>query len=153
VKTCTRDRTPADKAPWQSIINPATEVLATYDAPHPAVESSPGCGGVSRWREVSFDERAALFRRLARKLRDDRARLAGLITLEMGKPVTQAEAEIEKCTWNCDFYAEQAQRFLSPEPVPTSAQESYVAFAPLGVVLADAWNSHSGRCSASRRHR
>ena len=54
----------------------------------------------------------------------------------MGKPIVEAEAEIEKCAWNCDFYAENAARFLADEHVETNATESYVAFEPLGVVLA-----------------
>src|SRR5258708_30713682 len=54
----------------------------------------------------------------------------------MGRPITEALAEIEKCAWNCDFYAEHAEEFLKDEPVATNARESYVAFEPLGVVLA-----------------
>src|SRR5438876_6606347 len=54
----------------------------------------------------------------------------------MGKPIVEAEAEIEKCAWNCDFYAEHAAGFLADEHVTTNARESYVAFEPLGVVLA-----------------
>src|SRR5438876_1379975 len=54
----------------------------------------------------------------------------------MGKPIVEAEAEIEKCAWNCDFYAERASEFLADEHVKTNAAESYLAFEPLGVVLA-----------------
>jgi succinate-semialdehyde dehydrogenase/glutarate-semialdehyde dehydrogenase len=54
----------------------------------------------------------------------------------MGKSITEAEAEVEKCAWNCDFFAENAERFLTDEIVPSNASESYVAFRPLGVVLA-----------------
>jgi succinate-semialdehyde dehydrogenase/glutarate-semialdehyde dehydrogenase len=54
----------------------------------------------------------------------------------MGKPIVEAEAEIEKCAWNCDYYAEHAAQFLADEPVETNATDSYVAFEPLGVVLA-----------------
>jgi succinate-semialdehyde dehydrogenase/glutarate-semialdehyde dehydrogenase len=54
----------------------------------------------------------------------------------MGKPIAEAEAEVEKCAWNCDFYADNAERFLSDEPVETNARESYVAYEPLGVILA-----------------
>jgi succinate-semialdehyde dehydrogenase/glutarate-semialdehyde dehydrogenase len=69
-------------------------------------------------------------------LRARAGELARLITLEMGKPIVEAEAEIEKCTWNCDFYAENAERFLAPEPVATNAAASYVVYEPIGVVLA-----------------
>jgi succinate-semialdehyde dehydrogenase / glutarate-semialdehyde dehydrogenase len=54
----------------------------------------------------------------------------------MGKPIAEAEAELDKCAWNCEFYATRAERFLADEPVPTDAFTSYVAYQPLGVVLA-----------------
>jgi succinate-semialdehyde dehydrogenase/glutarate-semialdehyde dehydrogenase len=75
-------------------------------------------------------------RALARLLRDERARLAALVTAEMGKPVRESEAEIEKCAWVCDHYAERAAELLAHQPHESSATESYVAFAPLGTVLA-----------------
>ena len=58
------------------------------------------------------------------------------MAVEMGKPVTQGRAEAEKCASVCDFYAERAAALLSPEAAPTEASQSYVAFEPLGVVLA-----------------
>src|SRR5947207_10683087 len=54
----------------------------------------------------------------------------------MGKSITEAEAEVEKCAWNCDYYAEHAQEFLREEHVATNATQSYIAFHPLGVILA-----------------
>ncbi|MBV9102876.1 MAG: NAD-dependent succinate-semialdehyde dehydrogenase, partial [Candidatus Eremiobacteraeota bacterium] len=75
-------------------------------------------------------------RRLAEHLRTNRDRIAPLASVEMGKPVTEAEAEVEKCAWNCDYYAEHAGRFLADERVTSTATHSYVAFRPLGVVLA-----------------
>jgi succinate-semialdehyde dehydrogenase/glutarate-semialdehyde dehydrogenase len=89
-----------------------------------------------QWRTASYDERARLTREIARVMRAQKEQLARVITLEMGKPIVEAEAEVEKCAWNCDFYAEEAQRFLANESAPSTAQESYVAFRPLGVVLA-----------------
>jgi len=62
--------------------------------------------------------------------------LARIAVLEMGKSITEAEAEVEKCAWNCDFFAENAESFLRDEKVASNASESYVAFRPLGVVLA-----------------
>src|SRR5581483_8850903 len=59
-----------------------------------------------------------------------------LITLEMGKPIVQAEAEIEKCAWACEFYADNAERMLADRAVATTARESYIAFDPLGLILA-----------------
>jgi succinate-semialdehyde dehydrogenase/glutarate-semialdehyde dehydrogenase len=88
------------------------------------------------WRRTSFEERAVVLRRVARLLRDRAGSLARLMALEMGKPVSQGAAETEKCASACDFYAEHAARLLAPEPAPSDASESYVAFEPLGVVLA-----------------
>jgi succinate-semialdehyde dehydrogenase/glutarate-semialdehyde dehydrogenase len=88
------------------------------------------------WRTTSFAQRAELVRRLARHLRSKKHAIAKIATLEMGKPLAEAEAEVEKCAWNCDFYAENAQRFLAEERAESTAAESYVAFRPLGVVLA-----------------
>jgi succinate-semialdehyde dehydrogenase/glutarate-semialdehyde dehydrogenase len=89
-----------------------------------------------RWRRTPFSERAERMRRAAAYLRDQQGRLAATITAEMGKPIVEAEAEVEKCAWNCEFYAEHAERFLADEPHPSGATESYVQFLPLGVVLA-----------------
>ncbi len=75
-------------------------------------------------------------RRLAAHLRRRRDDYARLITLEMGKPITEALAEIEKCALTCDFYADRAADFLRDEVVATNASRSLVAYQPLGVVLA-----------------
>ncbi|HZS28594.1 MAG TPA: NAD-dependent succinate-semialdehyde dehydrogenase, partial [Candidatus Angelobacter sp.] len=79
---------------------------------------------------------SAALRRVAALLRERRARYGELATVEMGKPIAEAEAEIEKCAWNCDFYAEHAPKFLSDEHVQMDLSDSFVAFQPLGVVLA-----------------
>ena len=89
-----------------------------------------------RWRDVSFSERAARMKRAAAILRERKNDYGELMTKEMGKPVAGARAEAEKCAWVCDYYAENAERFLSPEPVETDATKSFVAFEPIGVVLA-----------------
>ncbi len=121
-------------------INPATEeVEARFDELTPAqVEAAlaAAASAYRAWSRTSFDARGALFRRAAARLRQEKARYAGLITAEMGKPIVEAEAEVEKCAWNCEFYAEHAAAFLTDERVETSAKLSYVAFEPLGVVLA-----------------
>ena len=74
--------------------------------------------------------------RAAGLLRQRRDALAELMTREMGKPVVQARAEVDKCAWVCDYYAENAESFLTPEIIETDASKSFVAFEPLGVVLA-----------------
>lgn len=61
---------------------------------------------------------------------------AKLMTLEMGKPITQAIAEVQKCAWVCDYYAEQAPLFLADEPVETDAMQSWIQYQPLGTILA-----------------
>src|SRR3979411_849101 len=121
-------------------INPTTEdVLATYDEFTDAqVDAAVQAAfdAARRWRETSFGERSARLQSVARALRGQKERLATLATKEMGKPIVEAEAEVEKCAWNCDFYAEHGAAFLADEHVETNAAESYVAFEPLGVVLA-----------------
>jgi succinate-semialdehyde dehydrogenase/glutarate-semialdehyde dehydrogenase len=77
-----------------------------------------------------------LLERVAQELRQQRERLAREVTREMGKPLSQARAEIEKCAWVCEYYAQHGPQFLAPEEVRTEARRSYVRFDPLGVVLA-----------------
>jgi succinate-semialdehyde dehydrogenase/glutarate-semialdehyde dehydrogenase len=88
------------------------------------------------WRHTSFRERAALMRRAADVLRGNAREYARLMAEEMGKPIRDGIAEIQKCAGGCDYYAENAERFLAPEPVVMEAHKSYIAFNPLGVVLA-----------------
>ena len=89
-----------------------------------------------KWRQTSFGERAARLQAVGRALRAQKQRLAQMATEEMGKPIVEAEAELEKCAWNCDFYAEHAAGFLADEHVQMNLPASFVAFEPLGVVLA-----------------
>ncbi|MDQ6674371.1 MAG: NAD-dependent succinate-semialdehyde dehydrogenase [Chloroflexota bacterium] len=121
-------------------INPSTEaVLDTFaEFSDQQVDSAlqQTYDAQRSWRSTSFGERAARVQSVARILRTQKQRWATLATNEMGKPIVEAEAEIEKCAWNCDFYAEHASAFLADEHVKTNAAESYVAFEPLGVVLA-----------------
>jgi succinate-semialdehyde dehydrogenase/glutarate-semialdehyde dehydrogenase len=88
------------------------------------------------WSAMMFSERAALVSGLADKLRGRKSELARLITSEMGKPLGQSEAEIEKCAWGCAFYAENAERYLAPAHTQTEASYSGVVYQPLGVILA-----------------
>src|SRR5690606_12251723 len=88
------------------------------------------------WRQASFESRAALMRAAARVLRDDKDDLARTITLEMGKSLKEAVAEVEKCAWACDYYAEHAAEFLAAEVIETDAAKSYVRYEPLGTILA-----------------
>lgn len=121
-------------------INPATEeVLATFDELNPEQVESAIIAAHQAWRSwsrTSWSERGQIMHGVASYLRESKPRFARLITLEMGKPIVEAEAEIEKCALACAFYADNAERFLSAEPVKTNATESYVAYEPLGIVLA-----------------
>jgi succinate-semialdehyde dehydrogenase/glutarate-semialdehyde dehydrogenase len=121
-------------------INPATgEMIGAYEelAPKDAVRAIEKCDAAfAAWRETSFSERGALMKNAASVLRSRREEYARLMALEMGKPVRQGRAEIEKCAWVCDYYAERAGSFLEPEIVATDARKSFVSYRPLGVVLA-----------------
>ncbi len=88
------------------------------------------------WKELPLQERSALMRRLASLLRDQKERHAALISCEMGKPLAQAVAEVVKCSWVCDFYAEHAALFLKPEESALDGgARGVVKFEPLGLLL------------------
>ncbi len=121
-------------------INPATGTLVREYA-----EMAPGEVGevlgeaeaaFGGWRDRSFGERAGVVRGAGAQLRARREELAGLMAVEMGKPLAQGRAEVDKCAAACDFYAERAAGFLGVETVLTEAARSYVMFQPLGVILA-----------------
>lgn len=88
------------------------------------------------WRTSSFSARARPMKKLATLLRKQKKLLAQTITAEMGKTLAAAEGEIEKCALVCEFYANGAEKMLSPEKAKSDAKKSYVHFDPLGVVLA-----------------
>ncbi len=120
--------------------NPATgEVLGTYDtldddALDRAIEATAAAW--PRWSETSFEARAEVLCRAAKALRDDASAHARRMADEMGKPVREGRAEAEKCAWVLEAYAENGEAFLASEQVETDATRSFVAFRPLGVVLA-----------------
>jgi succinate-semialdehyde dehydrogenase/glutarate-semialdehyde dehydrogenase len=121
-------------------INPATgEIVATIPE-HREEEITTRLRAAetafASWRDLTFAARGALMRAAAGRLRAGRDRYARLMVEEMGKPLVQAEAEVEKCAWACEYYADHAEEFLTPEVVATDAGRSYVRFDPLGVVLA-----------------
>jgi acyl-CoA reductase-like NAD-dependent aldehyde dehydrogenase len=121
-------------------VNPATEeVLARFDPFTPeevdrALDEAQDA--FIAWRERSVADRAVPMRRLAALLRERADRYGRLITIEMGKPIAEAKAELEKCAFGCEHYAENAARYLADEVIATTAQRSIVAFEPLGIVLA-----------------
>jgi succinate-semialdehyde dehydrogenase/glutarate-semialdehyde dehydrogenase len=88
------------------------------------------------WRRFDFEERARHLTSVADLLRENMADFARLMTEEMGKTLASAESEVDKCAWVCDFYAENAERFLANETVATDAAKSFIRYEPLGPVLA-----------------
>ena len=88
------------------------------------------------WRETSFETRSGLMKNAAGLLLRKKEEFAQLMTMEMGKLFSESLAEIEKCAWVCDFYADQAAEMLRDEIIPTDASRSFVAFQPMGTILA-----------------
>ncbi|WP_425236992.1 NAD-dependent succinate-semialdehyde dehydrogenase [Ulvibacterium sp.] len=88
------------------------------------------------WKTTSFTERSKLVRAVGRDLMENTGEYAEIITLEMGKPIVQSLAEIEKCAWVCEYYATHAEDQLKDEIITTDAAKSYVRYEPLGPVLA-----------------
>ncbi len=120
--------------------NPASdELLHTYNqmSDH-EVDSIINCveDDFSTWSRTSFSERAQLMRSAATVLKLKKKELAKLMTQEMGKPITGAIAEVEKCASVCEYYADNAEKFLAPEIIETEASVSKVLYQPLGIVLA-----------------
>ncbi|EAQ39985.1 aldehyde dehydrogenase family protein [Dokdonia sp. MED134] len=88
------------------------------------------------WRTTSFSERAEHLHNVALELEKNKEDYAKTMTLEMGKPISQAIAEVEKCAWVCRYYADNAPDHLAPKTIETDATKSYVRYEPIGVVLA-----------------
>ena len=88
------------------------------------------------WKKIELKERCQYFRHLSIVLQSRKDEFARIMALEMGKPISQGKAEIDKSAWVCDYYADNASDFLSIKEVKTDASESYITFQPLGAVLA-----------------
>ncbi len=121
-------------------VNPATaEPIAEYHA----MTSGEIREAITRsywdyisWREIAISERSALMKRLAKLLRQEKDRHGALISREMGKPLSQAVAEVEKSAWVCDYYADNAASFLKPEEsILDGGVRGVVKFEPIGLVL------------------
>ncbi|MEZ4971540.1 MAG: NAD-dependent succinate-semialdehyde dehydrogenase [Flavobacteriaceae bacterium] len=88
------------------------------------------------WKNESVEHRSGLLKKLATVLLRNKKAYARLMSKEMGKPVKQGIAEIEKCAWACDFYAKNAEGFLGDDLIDTEADESFISYDPIGCVLA-----------------
>lgn len=121
-------------------INPATnEQIHSYDEMTPDQVDQiihEADRAFHNWRKVPFPERSRLMNQAATILRQNVTEYARLMTLEMGKTLKEARAEVEKCAWVCEYYAENAEIFLQDEVIATDARHSFVTFQPLGVILA-----------------
>jgi len=104
-----------------------SEVNQIIDLAHNSFES---------WKETSLKHRSNLMMKAADVLRKNKEDYSKLMTLEMGKPISQSRAEVEKCAWVCEYYADNAEIFLTDEIIETDASKSFVTFQPLGIVLA-----------------
>lgn len=89
-----------------------------------------------KWETVPFADRSDKMYKAAEVLKVNKNEFAELMTKEMGKPIAQSISEVEKCAWVCEYYAENAEKFLSDVDIKTDAKKSFVAFEPIGVVLA-----------------
>ena len=120
-------------------INPATgEKIASYEmlsAPQALEAARNAHDAFEKWRKLSIGERSDYLKKLASSLRAKKSEYAKIMTLEMGKPISQSESEVEKCAWTAEVYAESSEKWLAEEQVSTDAKLSYIEFDPLGVVL------------------
>src|SRR5438552_12436983 len=123
----------------QSIDPASGEQLAEFpelDAAGMEAAVARAWGSRQAWRDVGVDMRATLRRAVASVRRTNKARYAAMATAEMGKPIVEAEGEVEKCAWTAAWIADNAARLLADEPMESTATRSFVRFQPLGVILA-----------------
>ena len=119
-------------------INPATgKVIGSYNSM--SIEeinqkTKNARNSFDDWKKLDISERCTYMRRLGRVMKKNKEDYAKLITEEMGKPIRQSLAEIDKCAWVCDYYSEHAESFLRDELIPTEFRKSFVSFEPLGVI-------------------
>jgi succinate-semialdehyde dehydrogenase/glutarate-semialdehyde dehydrogenase len=121
-------------------INPANgEIICTYEEnSEQEIEDKLTAArrAFSSWREAAISRRIEKLRNASKILIDNKEKYAALMAAEMGKPIRDGRAEIEKCAWVCDHYADNSVTDLQPESIRTDARRSYVTFSPLGVILA-----------------
>lgn len=121
-------------------INPATqESIAEYEIDSDKIVSQVIENAQKTWlkfKETSISKRSEYLLKVTQLLRNNKECYGKLITLEMGKPIKQSVAEVEKCAWVCEYYANNAEKILKNEIIETEAAESYVRFDPIGIVLA-----------------
>src|SRR5262245_28059967 len=123
-----------------STVNPSTgeqiETFSFFTATETEAVLAQADKSFQSFRKLSVHRRAQLLLQLAGTLRKNKARLAKVITTEMGKIISEAEAEVEKCAREADWYAENGPQMLADAPAPTGEVEAYVSYLPLGPILA-----------------
>jgi len=121
-------------------INPANEEEIHIYNEMPEAEIGKVLTGANsafvNWQKTDFQMRAKCLRNAARVLRAKQNKWANVMTLEMGKPINQSKAEVEKCASACDYFADNTEKFLADEIIASDAAKSYVTYKPLGVILA-----------------
>jgi len=121
-------------------INPATEELIgeheIIDDDEVNEKISDADKAFNNWKGLPFNKRGELLKKLTNILDRKKNELAKLMTREMGKPLNEGVSEVEKCMWACEYYIENAEEFLKSESIKSDAEESYVTYQPLGVILA-----------------
>lgn len=121
-------------------INPATgETIEEYDeltASEIDERVGRAAAAFKQHRQTSFADRAEKMRKAGDILENRADEWGQIMTAEMGKPIAQATGEARKCAWVCRYYADHAEDFLADEAVETDASKSYIAYQPLGPVLA-----------------
>jgi succinate-semialdehyde dehydrogenase/glutarate-semialdehyde dehydrogenase len=88
------------------------------------------------WSREPLSYRTGLIQKAGEVIRENLEEYAQMITSEMGKPISESRAEVNKCAWVCDYYAENAKTFLAPEEVKTDVEQSFVRHDPIGTVFA-----------------
>ncbi|WP_392537279.1 NAD-dependent succinate-semialdehyde dehydrogenase [Legionella sp. 227] len=121
-------------------VNPATEqILQSYDCLNEQEvhkRLNKGHEAFLSWKKTSFSQRKTLMLHLASLLKSKADELAHLMATEMGKPITAGKAEINKCAWLCEHYAEHAEEYLAPKLIQTEMKKAKVCHLPLGIVFA-----------------
>jgi len=121
-------------------VNPATlEPIRSY--PGQTVEEAHQIAAAAhtafeQWRRTEFADRASVIRKAAVILRERKDEFALLMSEEMGKTIDDGRAEVEKCAFHCDWFAEHAEEYLDKQPVDIGGPEAFITYNPLGVVLA-----------------
>jgi len=123
-----------------STVNPSTgeqiETFSLFNSSKTEAVVARADKSFQSFRKLSLYRRAQLLSQLAEALRKNKTQLAKVITTEMGKIISEAEGEVEKCAREAEWYAENGPQMLADSPAATGGVEAYVSYLPLGAILA-----------------